>query len=135
MVENRDEGVIIKDLESKWEPADRSGRWAKVKPDYINVETDLDVLIIGAPRVHSFLAPFLFHVASNRPRFMLPRRAVPRNPIVGSPSLQSVSFDTVCLCRRVVLSEDRTQCAIVYKVIDVTLCELKPRTSPDSAFL
>ncbi|GAQ80116.1 ATP-dependent DNA ligase [Klebsormidium nitens] len=49
MVENRDEGVIIKDLESKWEPADRSpNRWAKIKPDYVNVETDLDVLIIGA---------------------------------------------------------------------------------------
>ncbi|XP_078439017.1 DNA ligase IV [Wolffia australiana] len=47
MVENRDEGVILKDLGSKWEPSDRSGKWLKLKPDYIHAGADLDVLIIG----------------------------------------------------------------------------------------
>jgi hypothetical protein len=43
----RDEGVILKDLDSKWEPSDRSIKWLKLKPDYIHSESDLDVLIIG----------------------------------------------------------------------------------------
>jgi DNA ligase-4 len=46
-VDNRDEGVILKDLDSKWEPSDRSTKWLKLKPDYIHSESDLDVLIIG----------------------------------------------------------------------------------------
>eukprot|EP00850_Spirogloea_muscicola_P001679 SM000006S19444 [mRNA] locus=s6:741041:749189:- [translate_table: standard] len=46
-VDNRDEGVLLKDMESKWEPGDRSGKWLKIKPDYVNVESDLDALIIG----------------------------------------------------------------------------------------
>eukprot|EP00850_Spirogloea_muscicola_P019235 SM000186S04153 [mRNA] locus=s186:138690:147447:- [translate_table: standard] len=46
-VDNRDEGVVLKDMESKWEPGDRSGKWLKIKPDYVNVESDLDALIIG----------------------------------------------------------------------------------------
>ncbi|XP_051150256.1 DNA ligase 4 [Andrographis paniculata] len=46
-VENRDEGIILKDLNSKWEPSDRSGKWLKLKPDYIRAGSDLDVLIIG----------------------------------------------------------------------------------------
>lgn len=43
----RDEGIILKDLGSKWEPSDRSGKWLKLKPDYIHAGADLDVLIIG----------------------------------------------------------------------------------------
>uniref|UniRef100_A0ACD5UTE0 Uncharacterized protein n=1 Tax=Avena sativa TaxID=4498 RepID=A0ACD5UTE0_AVESA len=46
-VENRDEGIVLKDLNSKWEPGDRSGKWLKLKPDYINAGADLDVIIIG----------------------------------------------------------------------------------------
>ncbi|CAK9273004.1 unnamed protein product [Sphagnum jensenii] len=46
-VDNRDEGVILKDMDSKWEPSDRSTKWLKLKPDYIHTESDLDVLIIG----------------------------------------------------------------------------------------
>ncbi|XP_039131950.1 DNA ligase 4 [Dioscorea cayenensis subsp. rotundata] len=46
-VENRDEGVVLKDLGSKWEPGDRSGKWLKLKPDYIHAGADLDALIIG----------------------------------------------------------------------------------------
>ena len=44
---SRDEGIILKDLGSKWEPSDRSGKWLKLKPDYIHAGSDLDVLIIG----------------------------------------------------------------------------------------
>lgn len=43
----RDEGIVVKDLGSKWEPSDRSGKWLKLKPDYIRAGSDLDVLIIG----------------------------------------------------------------------------------------
>jgi len=46
-VENRDEGIVLKDLDSKWEPGDRSGKWLKLKPDYIHAGADLDVIIIG----------------------------------------------------------------------------------------
>lgn len=38
---------MLKDMDSKWEPSDRSGKWMKLKPDYIHSESDLDVLIIG----------------------------------------------------------------------------------------
>lgn len=44
---SRDEGIVLKDLGSKWEPSDRSGKWLKLKPDYIHASSDLDVLIIG----------------------------------------------------------------------------------------
>lgn len=43
----REEGIILKDLDSKWEPTDRSGKWLKLKPDYVHTGSDLDVLIIG----------------------------------------------------------------------------------------
>ncbi|BBG92771.1 DNA ligase 4 [Prunus dulcis] len=46
-IENRHEGIVLKDLGSKWEPSDRSGKWLKLKPDYIRAGSDLDVLIIG----------------------------------------------------------------------------------------
>jgi ATP-dependent DNA ligase len=44
----RDEGIVVKDLSSKWEPSDRSGKWLKLKPDYVQAGSDLDVLIIGS---------------------------------------------------------------------------------------
>lgn len=46
-VDNREEGIVLKDLDSKWEPGDRSGKWLKLKPDYIHAGTDLDVIIVG----------------------------------------------------------------------------------------
>ncbi|KAK8466015.1 hypothetical protein PHAVU_009G235800 [Phaseolus vulgaris] len=46
-IENRDEGIVLKDRSSKWEPSDRSGKWLKLKPEYIQAGSDLDVLIIG----------------------------------------------------------------------------------------
>ncbi|KAF8670272.1 hypothetical protein HU200_050807 [Digitaria exilis] len=46
-IDNRDEGIILKDLDSKWEPGDRNGKWLKLKPDYIHAGSDLDVIIIG----------------------------------------------------------------------------------------
>ena len=49
----RDEGIVLKDLGSKWEPSDRSGKWLKLKPDYVRAGSDLDVLIIG----QQFLLP------------------------------------------------------------------------------
>eukprot|EP00897_Mesotaenium_endlicherianum_P010903 jgi/Mesen1/9841/ME000070S09133 len=38
---------MIKDLDSKWDPGDRGDKWLKLKPDYVNANCDLDVLIIG----------------------------------------------------------------------------------------
>lgn len=52
---SRDEGIVLKDLGSKWEPGDRSGKWLKLKPDYIHAASDLDVLIIGS---YFLLLPF-----------------------------------------------------------------------------
>lgn len=46
-IENRDEGIVLKDLNSKWEPSDRSGKWLKLKPEYVRAGSDLDVLVIG----------------------------------------------------------------------------------------
>ncbi|KAK7411977.1 hypothetical protein VNO78_03422 [Psophocarpus tetragonolobus] len=46
-IQNRDEGIVLKDHSSKWEPSDRSGKWLKLKPEYIQAGSDLDVLIIG----------------------------------------------------------------------------------------
>ncbi|KAI8571398.1 hypothetical protein RHMOL_Rhmol01G0116900 [Rhododendron molle] len=33
-VENRDEGIVLKDRVSKWEPGDQSGKWLKLKRGY-----------------------------------------------------------------------------------------------------
>ncbi|WMV37125.1 hypothetical protein MTR67_030510 [Solanum verrucosum] len=66
-VENRDEGVVLKDLTSKWEPSDRSGKWLKLKPDYVRPGSDLDVLIIGLyclPKVSVWLLCQLFSWAN-----------------------------------------------------------------------
>lgn len=67
--EKRDEGIILKDLDSKWEPSDRSGKWIKLKPDYINTGSDLDVLIIGgyfgSGRHGGEVAQFLLGLAQN----------------------------------------------------------------------
>ncbi|KAF6159469.1 hypothetical protein GIB67_032240, partial [Kingdonia uniflora] len=46
-ISSRDEGIVLKDLNSKWEPSDRSGKWLKLKPDYVHASSNLDVLIIG----------------------------------------------------------------------------------------
>ena len=48
-LERREEGIIIKDLESKYLPADRSTHhWIKLKTDYIDKLGDtLDLLILG----------------------------------------------------------------------------------------
>lgn len=45
-VDNNEEGVVCKDLDSHWQKGDKSSAWIKFKPDYLPTE-DLDVLIIG----------------------------------------------------------------------------------------
>ncbi|MCO5574343.1 hypothetical protein L7F22_028126 [Adiantum nelumboides] len=47
MVERGNEGIVIKRLDSQWAPDNRDGRWSKIKPDYVLVGSDLDLLIIG----------------------------------------------------------------------------------------
>ncbi|KAJ6752312.1 hypothetical protein OIU85_002715 [Salix viminalis] len=46
-IENRDEGIVLKDLGSKWEPSDRSGKWLKLKPEVGNGLSDeeLDTIV------------------------------------------------------------------------------------------
>ncbi|KAI6682623.1 hypothetical protein NL676_036504 [Syzygium grande] len=77
-IENRDEGIILKDLSSKWEPGDRSGKWLKLKPDYVRASTDLDVLIIGgyygSGRRGGEVAQFLVGLAERPPANTYPRR-------------------------------------------------------------
>ncbi|XP_022755489.1 DNA ligase 4 isoform X3 [Durio zibethinus] len=77
-IENRDEGIILKDLGSKWEPSDRSGKWLKLKPDYIHAGSDLDVLIIGgyygSGRRGGEVAQFLVGLADRPDPNAYPRR-------------------------------------------------------------
>ncbi|WZZ89909.1 hypothetical protein YC2023_118488 [Brassica napus] len=77
-VENRDEGVVLKDLGSKWEPGDRSGKWLKLKPEYVRAGSDLDVLIIGgyygSGRHGGEVAQFLVGLADRAETNVYPRR-------------------------------------------------------------
>ncbi|KAI3951036.1 hypothetical protein MKW92_006920 [Papaver armeniacum] len=79
-VENRDEGIVLKDLGSKWEPSDRSGKWLKLKPDYIHTGSDLDVLIIGgyygSGRRGGEVAQFLVGLAEPSASNTYPRRFI-----------------------------------------------------------
>ncbi|CAH8355367.1 unnamed protein product [Eruca vesicaria subsp. sativa] len=77
-VENRDEGVVLKDLGSKWEPGDRSSKWLKLKPEYVRAGSDLDVLIIGgyygSGRHGGEVAQFLVALADRAEANVYPRR-------------------------------------------------------------
>ncbi|CAN4084839.1 unnamed protein product [Withania somnifera] len=79
-VENRDEGIVLKDLTSKWEPSDRSGKWLKLKPDYVRAGSDLDVLIIGgyygSGRHGGEVAQFLLGLAEPPASNTYPRRFI-----------------------------------------------------------
>ncbi|XP_038984742.1 DNA ligase 4 isoform X3 [Phoenix dactylifera] len=79
-IENRDEGIVLKDLGSKWEPGDRSGKWLKLKPDYIHAGADLDVLIIGgyfgSGRRGGEVAQFLVGLAVRSDSTSCPKRFV-----------------------------------------------------------
>ncbi|XP_022857520.1 DNA ligase 4 isoform X3 [Olea europaea var. sylvestris] len=79
-IENRDEGIVLKDLSSKWEPSDRSGKWLKLKPEYIRAGSDLDVLIIGgyygSGRRGGEVAQFLVGLAERPAPNTYPRRFV-----------------------------------------------------------
>ncbi|TYI48457.1 hypothetical protein E1A91_D13G249700v1 [Gossypium mustelinum] len=79
-IENRDEGIVIKDLNSKWEPGDRNGKWLKLKPDYIQAGSDLDVLIIGgyygSGRRGGEVAQFLVGLADRPDPNAYPRRFI-----------------------------------------------------------
>ncbi|KAI3801600.1 hypothetical protein L1987_29709 [Smallanthus sonchifolius] len=79
-IENRDEGIVLKDLESKWEPSDRSGKWLKLKPDYVRAGSDLDALIIGgyygSGRRGGQVAQFLVGLAERPAPNTYPRRFV-----------------------------------------------------------
>ncbi|XP_059637506.1 DNA ligase 4 [Cornus florida] len=79
-VENRDEGIVLKDFGSKWEPSDRSAKWLKLKPEYIRAGSDLDVLIIGgyygSGRRGGEVAQFLVGLAERSPPNTYPRRFI-----------------------------------------------------------
>ncbi|XP_044472398.1 DNA ligase 4 isoform X2 [Mangifera indica] len=79
-IENRDEGIVLKDLGSKWEPSDRSGKWLKLKPEYIRSGSDLDVLIIGgyygSGRHGGEVAQFLVALAERAAPNTYPRRFI-----------------------------------------------------------
>ncbi|KAF7146971.1 hypothetical protein RHSIM_Rhsim03G0267200 [Rhododendron simsii] len=79
-IENRDEGIVVKDLGSKWEPSDRSGKWLKLKPDYIRAGSDLDVLIIGgyygSGRRGGEVAQFLVGLAERSAPDTYPKRFI-----------------------------------------------------------
>jgi len=45
-IERQEEGLVLKDLESRWVPGERDKKWVKLKPDYLPTE-DLDVVVVG----------------------------------------------------------------------------------------
>ncbi|XP_068249304.1 DNA ligase 4 [Palaemon carinicauda] len=48
-IDNREEGVVLKDPDSVYRPASRKAGWIKVKPEYVDsLVPELDLLIIGA---------------------------------------------------------------------------------------
>ncbi|KAM7273454.1 hypothetical protein ACFE04_028118 [Oxalis oulophora] len=79
-IENRDEGIVVKDLDSKWEPGDRSAKWMKLKPEYVHPSSDLDVLIIGgyygSGRHGGEVAQFLLGLAEPAAPNTYPRRFI-----------------------------------------------------------
>lgn len=45
---NREEGIIIKNLESTYVPGERKEKWLKLKPEYVEgLVDDIDLLIVG----------------------------------------------------------------------------------------
>lgn len=47
-IDNREEGIMVKDCESVYRPSARRGGWFKLKPEYVDGLMDqLDVLIVG----------------------------------------------------------------------------------------
>jgi DNA ligase-4 len=42
----QEEGIVVKDLSSRWLPNDRSTAWLKFKPEYVHSH-EIDALIIG----------------------------------------------------------------------------------------
>lgn len=47
-IESRQEGIMVKDLDSLYVPAERKDKWIKLKPEYIDgVGDSLDMLILG----------------------------------------------------------------------------------------
>jgi DNA ligase-4 len=45
---NREEGIMIKNVNSTYVPNERKNKWMKLKPEYIEgLGDDLDLLIIG----------------------------------------------------------------------------------------
>ncbi|XP_064095629.1 DNA ligase 4-like [Macrobrachium nipponense] len=67
-IDNREEGVVLKDPDSVYRPASRKAGWIKVKPEYVDsLVPELDLLIIGAyygkGRRQGVLSHFLLAVA------------------------------------------------------------------------
>lgn len=47
-IDNREEGIMVKDAESAYRPNTRKGGWWKLKPEYVGgLMDELDLLIIG----------------------------------------------------------------------------------------
>lgn len=67
-IDNREEGVVLKNPDSVYRPASRKAGWIKVKPEYVDsLVPELDLLIIGAyygkGRRQGVLSHFLLAVA------------------------------------------------------------------------
>ncbi|KAK8730552.1 hypothetical protein OTU49_008063, partial [Cherax quadricarinatus] len=67
-IDNREEGLVLKDPDSVYRPASRKGGWIKVKPEYVDsLVPELDLLIIGGyygkGRHQGVLSHFLLGVA------------------------------------------------------------------------
>lgn len=70
---NREEGIMIKDMESTYVPNERKNKWIKLKPEYVDgVGDDLDLIILGGyygtglGRRGGTISHFLLGVAAQR---------------------------------------------------------------------
>lgn len=69
---NREEGIMVKNLDSTYLPNERKGHWIKLKPEYIDgVGDDLDLLVVGGyygsgGRRGGMISHFLLGVAGSK---------------------------------------------------------------------
>ncbi|KAK6139800.1 hypothetical protein DH2020_026476 [Rehmannia glutinosa] len=122
-IENRDEGIVLKDLGSKWEPSDRSGKWLKLKPDYIRAGSDLDVLIIGgyygSGRRGGEVAQFLVGLAE-RPR----QTHIP--DVQNSGRLTNSAACKSCMWTKLFVSFCRVGTGLSDEELNAVVTKLKP---------
>lgn len=116
-VQQGDEGIVVKDLNSQWCPDNRDGRWCKIKPDYVSMGNDLDLLIIGGyygrSQYGGQVVSYLLALVDN-----------------SEEKCHSSRFISICRCGIGLSEEDRS--LLHYKLAPLLLANNKGRGPPSS---